>query len=205
VMEDFHHLPLLLQITPLVFTLHPEGNDYLLLRFPAGEAGRAGTLDRVRKAWKGIFGDLPIEYNFLDDYRFPQEKTIGAAERLMWYFTLLTILVSGLGLYGLSTFMAERKTREIGIRKAMGAGSAHIVRIFSKEYLRIILLATVISWPLSWLLVRKFLNAFAYRMDLQPWIFLAVGVFICFLALATVGYQAGRSAMRNPADTLRYE
>jgi len=141
----------------------------------------------------------------VDDYRFPQEKTIGAAERLMWYFTLLTILVSGLGLYGLSTFMAERKTREIGIRKAMGAGSAHIVRIFSKEYLRIILLATVISWPLSWLLARKFLNAFAYRMDLQPWIFLAVGVFICLLALATVGYQAGRSAMRNPAETLRYE
>ena len=123
----------------------------------------------------------------------------------MWYFTLLTLLVSGLGLYGLSTFMAERKTREIGIRKALGAGSAQIVRIFSREYLRIILMATIISWPLSWLLVRKFLNAFAYRMDLQPWIFLVVAVFIVLLALATVGYQAGRASMRNPADTLRYE
>jgi putative ABC transport system permease protein len=206
VMKDFHHVPLVMQITPLVFQLHPTGNDYLLVRMPSGdEVSRSQTLDKVEAVWKEVFGDLPIEYNFIDDYHFPQERMINAAERLMWYFTLLTILISSLGLYGLSTFMAERKIREIGIRKVMGAGSAQIVRIFSMEYLRIILLATLIAWPVSWLLMKKFLSAFAYRMELSPWIFVLVGTFICLLALLTVGYQAWRSAVQNPADTLRYE
>ena len=123
----------------------------------------------------------------------------------MWYFTLLAVLISGLGLFGLSTFMAERKTKEIGIRKVMGARVGQIVRIFSREYLKIILLATLIAWPLGWLLMKQFLNVFAYRMDLRIWIFLGVGLFICMLAVLTVGFQAWRSATKNPANTLRYE
>jgi len=101
--------------------------------------------------------------------------------------------------------MAERKIKEIGIRKVMGATIGRIIRIFSREYLKLIILANLIAWPLAWLLMKQFLNAFAYRTKISPWIFLAVGIFVCILAIITVGVQAYRSAFRNPADTLRYE
>ncbi len=206
VMKDFHHVPLLMKISPLIFTLHPEGNDYLLVRLNTGEdEERDRILQQVETVWTGIFPDFPIEYNFVEDYQLPQERTIYAAERLMWYFTILAILISGLGLYGLSTFMAERKTKEMGIRKVMGAGSGHIIGIFSREYLKVIILAAVIAWPLGWLLMKQFLNVFAYRMDLSIWIFLLVGMFMCLLAILTVGYQAWRTSVRNPAESLRYE
>ncbi len=206
VMKDFHHLPLLLKITPLVFRLHPAGNDYLLVRLePSGPEARARTLEQIRVAWKDVSPDFPIEYNFVEDYRFPQEQTIETAEKLMWYFTLLAILISGLGLYGLSTFMAERRTHEIGIRKAMGASPSRIIRILSREYLRILLFATLVAWPLGWFLMKKLLSAFAYRIGLSIWIFIGVGVFICLLAMVAVGLQARRSAVQNPANILRYE
>ena len=87
----------------------------------------------------------------------------------------------------------------------MGATGERIIRIFSREYLKLIILANLIAWPIAWLLMKQFLNAFAYRTSMNPWIFIAVGIFICVLAVITVGIQAYRSALRNPADTLRYE
>ncbi len=206
VMKDFHHVPLVMQISPLIFTLHPRGNDYLLLRLEGkDEANRARTLAQIEEAWERIFPDFPVEYNFIDEYRFPQEKTIQAARQLMWFFTLLSLLISMMGLYALSTFMAARKTREIGIRKVMGANSEKIVGRFLREYLRIILLATLIAWPLGWLLTRKFLSVFAYPIGMPAWIFPCVSLLITLLAVLSVGIQAWRSAIQNPADTLRYE
>ena len=205
-MKDFHHVPLVMNITPLIFTLHPEGNDYLLVRLNTGdEAEKKGILEQIEIVWSEIFPDLPMEYNFIDDYQFPQERTIYAAERLMRYFTILAILISGMGLYGLSIFMAERKTKEIGIRKVMGAGPTHIVRIFSREYLKIIFLATIISWPIGWLLMKQFLNVFAYRTGLNLWIFILVSLCLCVLVLLTVGVKAWHSSIQDPAKTLRYE
>jgi hypothetical protein len=206
VMKDFHHVPLVMKITPLIFRLRPRGNNYLLVRLnPANETDRTRILERIEAAWSGIFPDFPIEYNFMDDIEFPQERTVHAAERLMWYFTILAILISGMGLYGLSTFMAERRTKEIGIRKVLGASSNNIVRIFSRDYLKIFILALLIAWPVGWLLMKKFLNVFAYRIDLRFWIFLVVGVFMCLLALLSVGFQAWRSSVQDPAENLRYE
>ncbi len=205
VMKDFHHVPLVMKITPLLFRLQPKGNDYILLRIGSGnEEDMARILEQIKSTWKQNFPELPLEYNFLEDYEFPQEKVIYSAERLMRYFTILAILISSMGLFGLSTFMAERKTKEIGIRKVMGASAGKIIRIFSREYLKLIILANLIAWPLAWLLMKQFLNAFAYRTNLNPWIFLVVGIFICILAIIIVGVHAYRSALKNPADTLRY-
>jgi ABC-type antimicrobial peptide transport system permease subunit len=206
VMKDFHHVPLILKITPLLFRLQPAGNDYILLRIGSRDAAdMSRILEQITSTWKQNFPELPLEYNFLEDYEFPQERIIYSAERLMRYFTILAMLISSMGLYGLSTFMAERKTKEIGIRKVVGATIERIIRIFSREYLKLIILANLIAWPLAWLLMKQFLNAFAYRSKISPWIFLVVGIFICILAIITVGVQAYRSALRNPADTLRYE
>jgi ABC-type antimicrobial peptide transport system permease subunit len=206
VMKDFHHVPLLLKITPLLFRLQPAGNDYILLRIGSSDAAdMSRILEQITSTWKQNFPELPLEYNFLEDYEFPQERVIYSAVRLMRYFTILSILISSMGLYGLSTFMAERKTKEIGIRKVVGATIGRIIRIFSREYLKLIVLANLIAWPLAWLLLKLFLDAFAYRTKISPWIFLVVGIFVCILAIITVGVQAYRSALRNPADTLRYE
>ncbi len=206
VMKDFHHVPLILKITPLLFRLQPAGNDYILLRIGSRDAAdMSRILEQITSTWKQNFPELPLEYNFLEDYEFPQERVIISAERLMRYFTILAILISSMGLFGLSTFMAERKTKEIGIRKVMGATIGRIIRIFSREYLKLIILANLIACPLAWLLMKQFLNAFAYRTKISPWIFLVVGIFVCILAIITVGVQAYRSALRNPADTLRYE
>jgi putative ABC transport system permease protein len=206
VMRDFHHVPLVLQITPVLFKLQPNGNDYILLRIGARDAEDMGRiLGQIKNSWKQNFPDLPIEYNFLEDYEFPQERVISSAERLMQYFTILSILISCMGLFGLATFMAERKTKEIGIRKVMGASGEKIIRIFSREYLKLIIPANLIAWPIAWLLMKQFLNVFAYRISMNLWIFLAVGLFICVLAIFTVGFQAYRTALNNPADILRYE
>jgi len=206
VMKDFHHVPLTMKITPVLFRLQPNENDYILIRIGARDTEDMGRiLDQIKNNWKQNFPELPLEYNFLEDYEFPQERIIYSAERLMRYFTILAILISSMGLFGLSTFMAERKTKEIGIRKVMGATGERIIRIFSREYLKLIILANLIAWPIAWLLMKQFLNAFAYRMSMNPWIFMAVGMFICLLAIITVGVQAYRSALKNPADTLRYE
>ena len=206
VMKDFHHVPLILKITPVLFRLQPAGNDYILLRIGSSDAAdMSRILEQITSTWKQNFPELPLEYNFLEDYEFPQERVIYSAERLMRYFTILAILISSMGLFGLSTFMAERKTKEIGIRKVMGASIERIIRIFSREYLKLIILANLIAWPLAWLLMKQFLTAFAYRTKISPWIFLVVGIFVYILAIITVGVQAYRSALRNPADTLRYE
>lgn len=206
VMKNFHHVPLVMKITPILFRLQSAGNEYILLRIGARDAEDMGRiLAQIKESWKQDFPELPLEYNFLEDYEFPQERVIYSAERLMRYFTILAILISSLGLFGLSTFMAERKTKEIGIRKVMGATGERIIRIFTREYLKMIILANLIAWPIAWLLMKQFLNAFAYRTSMNLWIFIVVGIFICLLALITVGVQAYRSALKNPVDTLRYE
>jgi len=206
IMKDFHHVPLFMKISPLIFTLQPKSNDYLLVRLNRSRDDEMKSiLKKLESTWERTFPELPLEYNFIEDYQFPQERAIITAERLMWYLTILSILISSMGLYGLSTFMAQRKNREIGIRKVMGAGNGQLVSIYAREYLKIILLSTAISWPLGWLLMKKFLDVFAYRIDLSIWIFIGTGLFICLLVITTVGFLAWRSTLQNPVDTLRHQ
>jgi len=206
VMKDFHHVPLVMNISPIIFKLRPEGNDYMLLRIsPGATRDRSGIMDQIRTAWEKDFPENPLEYNFLEDYEFPLEQIVVTAERLVYIFTLLAVIISCLGLFGLSTFMAERRVKEIGIRKVFGSTINSLVSLLSWEYLRTIVLATAIGLLIALPLMKKMLEVFAYRIELKIWMFASVALIICLLAMLTVGFQALRTANKNPAESLRYE
>jgi len=180
VMQDFHHVPLVMNISPIVFKLVPEGNDYMLIRISSEDEGdRARIMDKIKASWEKDFPENPLEYNFLEDYEFPEEQIAITAERLVLIFSILAVVISCLGLFGLSTFMAERRIKEIGIRKVFGSSVNNLVALLSKEYFRTILIAITIGLLISLPLMK--------------------------LTIITVGFQALRTANRNPADSLRYE
>jgi len=206
VMNDFHHVPLSMEISPLLFRLKPAGNSYLLVKIKSGSKEEMRkTAGKIEEIWKQTFPEYPLEYNFLEDYKFEQEKTAEAAQKLMKYFTFLAVIISCLGLYGLSNFMAERRVKEIGIRKILGSTVTGIILKLSKEYLTLLLYANIIAWIIAFLVMKKFLEVFAYRINLGAGFFVVAAFAVSFLALLTVGYQAVKSASQNPAETLRYE
>jgi putative ABC transport system permease protein len=125
--------------------------------------------------------------------------------QLLGYFAFLAVFIASLGLFGLSAFIVERRTKEIGIRKVLGASAASITLSFYREFVRLVGLAMFFAWPLAYFLARGWLNDFAFRISLGPWIFLLTGLLALFLALLTVGYQTLRAARANPAQTLQYE
>jgi putative ABC transport system permease protein len=128
-----------------------------------------------------------------------------AAKRLIEYFTFLAIFISCLGLLGLSTYMAKQRTKEICIRKSLGASVSAVIYIFSRGYIKLLIIANLISLPIVYFIMRKFLQVFAYKINLNLLIFVFIEFMVCMLAILSVGYQAYRSAIQNPAETLRYE
>jgi putative ABC transport system permease protein len=208
VMKDFHHVPLIMDITPLIFRLQTQGNDYLLIKLNSNKRNPeliSYTLNQIEKIWEKVIPEFPFQYEFLENFRFEQEKIMVAAKRLIEYFTFLAIFISCLGLLGLSTYMAEQRTKEIGIRKSLGASVSAVIYLFSRGYIKLLLIANLISLPIAYFIMRKFLQVFAYKINLNLVIFAFIGFLVCVLAILTIGYQAYRSAIQNPAETLRYE
>ena len=147
----------------------------------------------------------PFEYEFLDD----QFNQVYSAEtrtgKLFYNFSLLAIGLACLGLFGLVAFSAHQRTREIGIRKVLGASVGSIVTLLSKEFVKLIIVASLLAVPVAWFAMRSWLNDFSYRIDLQWWMFAASAAAALFIALLTVFIQAIQAAMANPAKTLRTE
>lgn len=169
---------------------------------------RGGIRDAMvtsKRIWEEYNGNRPFEYSFYDqeiDRNYRQEEQ---ASRIFGYFAILSIFISCLGLVGLMMFMAEQKTKEIGIRKVLGASSSKIVALLNKEFLRCVLLASVIAWPLGWIIMRNWLNAYPYRTDLGWSFFILSSLLAVAIVLATVSFQAIKAALANPSDALRYE
>jgi len=146
-----------------------------------------------------------LYFHFLDDdfadlYR--SEQRIG---KILSYFSFLAIIISCLGLIGLSSFMTERRTKEIGIRKINGAKSGEIFTLFSLEYIIWVFISTIIACPIALYAMNKWLQSFAYRINISWWIFALAGVLAMFIALLTVSFQSHRAANKNPVEALRYE
>jgi putative ABC transport system permease protein len=163
------------------------------------------TIGFIRDTLKGINPSYPFEFHFLDeniDRFYQKEKEIN---RIITSFTFLAVFISCLGLFGLSLFMAERRTKEIGIRKTMGATVSNIVGIMSRDFLLLVGLANLISWPVSYIVMKKWLQNFAYRIDIGLWIFATAAALALFIALLTIAFQTIRAATANPVDSLRYE
>ena len=149
--------------------------------------------------------EQPFDYSFMNE----QFNNIYAAEQktgqIIIMFALLAILIACLGLFGLVTYASEQRTKEIGIRKVLGANVGSIVSMIAKDFLRLIIIASVIAFPVAWWAMNKWLQDFAYRVNLSWWIFLAAGLLTIVIALATISFQAIKSAIANPVNSLRSE
>ena len=163
------------------------------------------SIEYIEKVWKKYASGYPSKYNFIDeslDRLYTSEKRIG---KIFSYFSLLTVFIACLGLFGLASFLAEQRTKEIGVRKALGATISSIALLLTKEFIKWVLVANIIAWPIAYFASNKWLQNFAYRIDIGMGPFILAGVSAFVIALLTVGYQAIKAARANPVDALRYE
>ena len=150
-------------------------------------------------------GAAPFEYNFLDETVQKQYVAEITLANIINVFTSLAILISCLGLFGLAAFSAEQRSKEIGVRKVLGARVTSIVRLLSTDFLKLVAVALLISIPVSWWAMHKWLENYPYRIDINAWIFVLAGAVVLFIALVTVSYQAIRASIANPVNSLRTE
>jgi putative ABC transport system permease protein len=201
VVKDFNFQSLHEPVTPLLMTLEP---DYGLI-FKVKTADIQGLLTTMKSKWNKFNTGEPFTFTFMDDLynkTYSAERNTGT---ILNIFAILTIFVACLGLFGLATSAAEQRTREIGIRKVLGATVASVTTMLSKDFIMPVIIACLIAFPLSWWAMNKWLQSFAYRIDISPWIFLAVGVAGIVIALITVSFQAIKAAVANPVKSLRSE
>ncbi len=202
VVENFHFESLRDSIGPLVMFLK-ENND--LVSFRIDPKNIPGTIDLLKEKWNKFLPNQPFAYSFLDE-RF--SKVYSAEQRIGKIFAVfagLAVLIGCLGLFGLSAFIAERRTKEIGIRKVLGASASGIVSLLSREFVILVGAANIIAWPIVYFVMNKWLEEFAYKTSLSIWIFVFAGIFVFLVALLTVGYQAAKAALGNPIKAIRNE
>lgn len=205
VVKDFHFLSLERAIQPLILHMDPAhggiGNVVVKLR----PDKIAETLSDLEAAWSEVAPLMPFDYWFLDAAVAQQYEAYTRWMQTMGYSTVFAIVIACLGLFGLAGLTAVNKTKEIGIRKVLGAGADQIVLLLNKDIVKLILLALFIAAPLSWYVMERWLADFAYRIDIGPGVFLYSGVVALTIALLTVGFHAIKAAWMNPVDALRHE
>ena len=203
VMKDFHFESLHEKIRPLIISLEKGQTAYLPVRISSNNI--AGTVSFIKSEWKKFVPNKPFEFYFLDsefNHLYINEQKTG---EFFTAFSILAIFIACLGLFGLAAFTAERRTKEIGIRKALGCSVGGIIYMLSKEFTKWVLIANVIAWPVAYYLMNNWLSDFAYRITITPWIFLLSGAIAFIIALLTVITHALKAAMVNPVESLKYE
>jgi hypothetical protein len=203
VVKDFHSNDLHAAIEPLVIRLQPENTWMVMARTEAGKAQEAiASLETMHNQFDG---EYTFEYQFLDQEFERMYRTDTLIGKLATYFAIIAILISCLGLFGLAAYTAERRTKEIGVRKVLGASVPNLVGLISGNFTKLILIAFVIAAPISWYLMQQFLQKYAYRIDLSPVVFALTGLLALIIAWLTVSYQSIKAALANPIDSLRNE
>jgi putative ABC transport system permease protein len=205
IIKDFNFASLRDNVTPLALVVNKgyEMPDKLILRIQSDHL--ASTLNRLKTQWTAIAPHTPFSYSFMDadfDALYQTEQRMG---RISILFSALAIIIACLGLFGLAAYAAERRTKEISIRKVLGATAPNIITLLSVDFFRLIAMAIFIAIPLAWLALSSWLNNFAYRTTIDAWVFIAGGLTVCIIAFATTLFQTLRAAFTNPADTLRTE
>ncbi len=202
VVKDFHFKSLHELISPLVMVI---GNDGGTLIVKTKTKDLPGLLFTMNKRWKELNADAPFAYSFLDERfknTYQSEQTTGL---ILAIFAGLTIFVACLGLFGLATFTAEQRTKEIGIRKILGATLTGILSLLSKDFLKLVFIAFIIATPVAWLIMNKWLDDFAYRSPINLWIFIWAAFAASLVTIITISFQAIKAALSNPVKSLRSE
>jgi len=202
VVKDFHFNNMHLPIKQMMLICRPNETWLTMIKIKGGKIKE--TIRNIEKVFLG-FENIPFEYRFLNvefNNQYKAEKNLGW---LAMVFTVLAIIISCLGLFGLSLFTAEQRTKEIGVRKSNGATTSQVMLLLARDFTKWILLAFVIACSLAYFLLRSWLNGFAYKTNLSWWIFAVTGLIGLAIALITVSWQSYRAASRNPVESLRYE
>ncbi len=203
VVKDFHYKSLYEKVGPAVLQLFPPA--YWKVAVKMETADIKNTLNQVQGIWSKFSPDYPIEYSFLDESFDKMYKAEDKLKSLLWIFTGMAIFVGCLGLFGLAAYAAERRTKEIGIRKVLGASAQNIVILLSSDFVKLVLVAILIASPIAWYFMHQWLQDFAYRIPISWWIFALAGSIAIAIALVTVSFHAIKAALRNPVRNLRTE
>jgi len=204
IVKDFHYEDLHLPIGPYGFQLNnPPMYNYAIVHVKTSNMNNA--LQSIRNTWHRLDPNEPFDYSFLDkDF----QKNYNAETRLssiVTYFTIIAILISCLGLFGLATFTAEQRIKEIGVRKVLGASVTNIVTLMSKDFLKLVGISILIASPIAWFVMNKWLQSFAYRTNIGWMVFVITTLIAIFIAMLTISFQAIRAAVANPVESLRTE
>jgi putative ABC transport system permease protein len=203
VIKDFHFSSLHSEIKPLAIQHRPDMLRYFLVKMKPGDVSLC--ISSLTAAWGKLVPGTPFDYQFLDENIDRLYRTDQRVGKIINSFTILALFIACLGLFGMASFTAEQRTKEIGIRKVLGATVPEITFSLIREFGKWVLLANLIAWPLAYFAMNRMLEVYAYRISLDVWIFLSAGATALILAVATVSYQSIRAALANPVETLRYE
>ena len=183
--------------------MHPGRESIIRLKSIASNYTKA--LARIQESWESAFPNSPFDYFFLDDYFNSQYQSDQQFALIFSFFACLAILIACLGLFGLSSYMTLQRTREIGIRKVLGASTESVVALLSKDFIRLVLVASVIILPVIYFVVKSWLENYAYRMDIRWWLLVFPVALVWLMAMATISIQTFKTALANPVKSLRYE
>ena len=203
VVSDFQYADMYTELQPVVFFLGQGAEPHILIRLHSGDL--QATIQAIEHTWNDFVPDEPLSYSFFDDdfaRLFEAEKRLG---RAFGFFAMLAIIIACLGLFGLAAFMAEQRTKEIGVRKTLGASVWDIVSLMSRHFLWLLLIGNLVAWPIGYIAMNKWLEDFAFRIDIGVGIFVLTGAVALVLVVISVGGQALRASLANPVDSLRYD
>jgi len=207
-MKDFDVESIRNGMTPFAL-FHPSsktystGTSYLVISVDAQRT--KSIISRFEGIWKNFAASVPFEYSFLDknfEAMYDSEKRMGT---VFGIFTVLSIFVACLGLFGLSIYTADRRKKEIGVRKVLGASVQNVVGLLSKDFIRLVFLAAIVAFPLAWWAMNKWLQDFSYRINIEWWVFLLSMILALLIAVFTISAQAIKAAIANPVNSLRSE
>jgi ABC-type antimicrobial peptide transport system permease subunit len=203
VMKNYHFQSVSEHIEPLAISVNPSRTNYLVIRLNAGDI--PAGIEYVKSTWERIVTNYPFDHRFVDEDINRMYSGWNRLSSLLRYFAFLAIFIACLGLFGLASFTAEQRTKEIGVRKVLGASISNIVILMSRDFTKWILIANLIAWPISYYLINNWLKDFAYRISIGIDTFIFAAVMVLVIAFLTVFYQSLKAATANPVDSIKYE
>ncbi len=203
VIKSYHEASLREELNPSIYYLSPRWENYLCLKISTKNLDQ--TLAQVKGAWKSSFPDAPLDYFFLDQHFNQHYRADERFNNIFMTFAAMAVFVACLGLFGLVSFTAEQSVKEISIRKVLGSSVQGIVFMLSKDFIKLIIIALIIAFPVAYLIMQQWLTGFAYKTDLSPFIFVFAGVVTLSIAIFTVSFQSLKAARTNPAEILKNE
>jgi putative ABC transport system permease protein len=203
VVKDYHIVSVRQAVEPLLISNSPEGYQALVIKTVPGKM--AGILDTLQKKWKEVAPDTPFDFNFLGDTFNSQYNAEKRLSQIFSYFSILAIFIACLGLFGMAAYSVEQRTKEIGIRKIIGASRTNLLLLLNKDFARLFVFSVLLAWPLAYLIVKRWLEEFAYRAPIRIWIFTGATLLVLLVGILTVSYQSIKASLTNPVKSLRYE